>query len=177
MIVSDSISYIQGDVVVFGSAAILVIILILTIAFRQFGWVVMPLITCAATGYIMICLLGLLNWPISVVSSNFLSLLLIITLSLNIHLIVRYRELNKLHPSHDQFALVSETIRSKFIPCLYTSLTTIVAFGSLVVSGIRPVIDFGYIMCVGIVISLLTTFTLFPTLALSMKPKPASVKP
>ncbi|NND00091.1 MAG: MMPL family transporter [Gammaproteobacteria bacterium] len=175
MIVTDSISYIRGDVVVFGSAAILVIILILTVAFRQTGWVMMPLITCATTGYTMICVLGLLNWPISVVSSNFLSLLLIITLSLNIHLIVRYRELANLHPDQGPLEIVRVTIRSKFIPCLYTSLTTIVAFGSLVVSGIRPVIDFGYIMCVGIVISLLVTFTLFPSLALVIKPKSAEV--
>jgi len=173
MIVTDSISFIQDDVVVFGSAALLVIILILTIAFRQLGWVVMPLITCFTTGYIMVCLLGLLNWPISVVSSNFLSLLLIITLSLNIHLIVRYRELAKLHPEFDQFKLVHETVSSKFIPCLYTALTTIVAFASLIVSGIRPVIDFGYIMCLGIMVALLTTFILFPALALLLKPKAA----
>ncbi|MEM7358412.1 MAG: MMPL family transporter [Pseudomonadota bacterium] len=173
MIVTDSIQFIQDDVVVFGSAALLVIILILTIAFRQLGWVVMPLITCFTTGYIMICLLGLLNWPISVVSSNFLSLLLIITLSLNIHLIVRYRELNKLAPEKDQMQLVSETVRSKFIPCLYTALTTIVAFASLIVSGIRPVIDFGYIMCLGIFVALFTTFILFPALALLLKPKQA----
>ena len=171
MIVTDSISFIEDDVVVFGAAAVLVIIFILTIAFRQLGWVVMPLITCGVTGYISICLLGWLNWPISVVSSNFLSLLLIITLSLNIHLIVRYRELSKLHPDSTQFDLLRDTVESKFIPCLYTALTTIVAFASLIVSGIRPVIDFGWIMCLGIVVAMLTTFTIFPALAMLMKPR------
>lgn len=171
MIVADSVAFINADVVVFGSAALLVIILILIIAFRQFGWVLVPLISCAATGFIIVCLLGLLNWPISVVSSNFLSLLLIITLSLNIHLIVRYRELAKLNSDFDQRTLLSQTIRSKFIPCVYTALTTIVAFASLIVSGIRPVIDFGWIMCLGILVALLTTFTLFPALAMLMKPR------
>jgi len=174
MIVADSVAYINADVVVFGAAALLVIVLILTIAFRQVGWVLMPLISCAGTGFIIVCLLGLLNWPISVVSSNFLSLLLIITLSLNIHLIVRYRELAKLHPDYDQRTLLSQTVRSKFIPCVYTALTTIVAFASLIVSGIRPVIDFGWIMCLGILVALLTTFTLFPALAMLMKPRPVS---
>lgn len=171
MIVADSVAFINADVVVFGSAALLVIILILTIAFRQPGWVLMPLINCAATGFIIVCLLGLLNWPISVVSSNFLSLLLIITLSLNIHLIVRYRELAKLNPAHDQRTLLSNTVRSKFIPCVYTAMTTIVAFASLIVSGIRPVIDFGWIMCLGIIVAVVTTFTLFPALAMLMKPR------
>jgi len=173
MIVADSVSFIQDDVKVFGTASILVILLILVIAFRQFGWVVMPFLTCSATGYIMVCLLGFLNWPISVVSSNFLSLLLIITLSLNIHLIVRYRELAKLNPNNNQRELLSETVRSKFIPCVYTALTTIVAFASLLVSGIRPVIDFGWIMCLGIVVAVITTFTLFPALSIMMKPRQA----
>ncbi len=112
MIAADSVSFIEGDVVVFGSSALLVIIIILAVAFRQFGWVVMPLLNCVATGFLMVCLLGLLNWPISVVSSNFLSLLLIITLSLNIHLIVRYRELAKQFPDHSQQALLSAHIWS-----------------------------------------------------------------
>ena len=177
MIVADSVSFINSDVVVFGSAAIGVIILILIVAFRQFGWVIVPLTTCATTGYLIVCLLGLLNWPISVVSSNFLSLLLIITLSLNIHLIVRYRELATIKmqesdkQSFSQGDLLSETIRSKFIPCAYTALTTMVAFASLLVSGIRPVIDFGFIMCLGIFVSVLTTFGLFPALAMLMKPR------
>ncbi|MBL4670818.1 MAG: MMPL family transporter, partial [Arenicella sp.] len=153
MIVADSVAFINSDFKTFGLASLALIVLILAIAFRQLGWVIMPLLTCAVTGYIMVALLGLLNWPISVVSSNFLSLLLIITLSLNIHLIVRYRELATLDPSLDQRSLLSQTVRSKFIACIYTALTTIVAFASLIVSGIRPVIDFGWIMCLGIAVS------------------------
>ncbi len=171
MIVADSVNFIQDDVKVFGTSSLLVIILILIIAFRQLGWVVMPLLTCATAGYIMVCLLGFLNWPISVVSSNFLSLLLIITLSLNIHLIVRYRELVKHNSAASQRELLSKTIRSKFIPCIYTALTTMVAFASLLVSGIRPVIDFGWIMCLGIIVAVVTTFTLFPALSIMMKPR------
>ena len=171
MIVADSVNFIKDDVKVFGSASLLVIILILVVAFRQIGWVVMPLLTCATTGYLMVCLMGLLNWPISVVSSNFLSLLLIITLSLNIHLIVRYRELAKEYVDATQQVLLSKTVRSKFIPCLYTALTTMVAFASLIVSGIRPVIDFGWIMCLGIIVAVVTTFTLFPALSIMMKPR------
>ncbi len=171
MIVADSVAFINSDFETFGLASLALIILILAIAFRQLGWVVMPLLTCAVTGYVMVGLLGLLNWPISVVSSNFLSLLLIITLSLNIHLIVRYRELAKLDPSLDQRSLLSQTVRSKFIACIYTALTTIVAFASLIVSGIRPVIDFGWIMCLGILVAVLTTFLVFPALTIFMKPR------
>ncbi len=171
MIVTDSIRFIEDDVAVFGLAALAVIVVILALAFRQIGWVVMPLAVCFITGFAMVSLLGLLNWPISVVSSNFLSLLLIITLSLNIHLVVRYRELHKQNPDLDQRSLLKQTIRFKFIACLYTALTTVVAFASLIVSGIRPVIDFGVIMCLGILVSMVGTFLLFPTLGMLMKPK------
>lgn len=171
MIVTDSIRFIQDDVAVFGIAALVVIIVILALAFRQFGWVIMPLTVCFSAGFAMVSLLGLLNWPISVVSANFLSLLLIITLSLNIHLAVRYRELRATKPDLTQKQLLSQTIQSKFIACLYTGLTTMVAFASLVVSGIRPVIDFGVIMCLGIVVSMLATFILFPTLGRLITPK------
>jgi len=171
MIVADSVAFINSDFETFGLASLALIILILAIAFRQIGWVIMPLLTCAVTGYVMVGLLGLLNWPISVVSSNFLSLLLIITLSLNIHLIVRYRELAKLDPNLDQQSLLSQTVRSKFIACIYTALTTIVAFASLIVSGIRPVIDFGWIMCLGILVAVVTTFLVFPALTIFMKPR------
>ena len=171
MIVSDSIGFIESDVLVFGLAALLVILFILVVAFRQVGWVTMPLLSCFVTGYIMICLLGYLNWPISVVSSNFLSLLLIITLSLNIHLIVRYNELSRSDPKLDHRTILGEMIRSKLVPCVYTALTTMVAFASLIVSGIRPVIDFGWIMCLGIFVALVTTFTVFPALASFIQPR------
>ncbi len=108
--------------------------------------------------------LGWLQWPVTVVSSNFISLLLIITLSLIIHLIVRYRELARAQTESPQPELVRETIESKFVPCLYTAITTMVAFGSLLVSGIRPVIDFGWMMVIGISISFVLAFTLFPAI-------------
>jgi len=115
-------------------------------------------------------LLGFFEWRITVVSSNFLALLLIFALSLSIHLIVRYRELQVLKPQADQLTLVKETVRSKAIPCLYTVVTTMVAFGSLVVSGIRPVIDFGWIMVIGLILAFILTFTLFPVILMLMKP-------
>ncbi len=105
--------------------------------------VLLPLLTAAATAIITTGFLGMVGWPVTVVSSNFLALVLIFSLSLTIHLIVRYRELHRLQPHAEQRTLVSQTLRSKAAPCLFNALTTMVAFASLLVSGIRPVIDFG----------------------------------
>jgi len=164
MIVADSIDYIRGDLKVFGAGVIGFIVVILSLSFRSFRWVLLPLATCITSVLVMIGLLGWLQWPVTVVSSNFISLLLIITLSLIIHLIVRYRELASTQAQSSQPELVRETVDSKFVPCLYTAITTMVAFGSLLVSGIRPVIDFGWMMVIGISISFVLAFTLFPAI-------------
>ena len=170
MITSDSIEFIRSDLKVFGAGVVLFIVLILTVSFRHIRWVVLPLGVCVISASMMIGYLGWMQWPVTVVSSNFISLLLIITLSLIIHLIVRYRELATIKPAATQFELVRGTVHSKFIPSFYTAITTMVAFGSLLVSGIRPVIDFGWMMVIGITVSFLLAFILFPA-ALVLLPR------
>ena len=170
MIVADSLDFIRHDLIVFGSAVLLFLILILAVAFRQWRWILLPLITCAATCVFMLGLLGRVGWRVTVVSSNFVALLLILCLALTLHIIVRYRETHERQPHADQFTLVSETIRSIVVPCVYTALTTIIAFGSLLVSGIRPVIDFGWIMSIGIIVAFVFAFTLFPAALMLTKP-------
>ena len=170
MITSDSIAFIRSDLKVFGVGVILFLVVILAVSFRHSRWVVLPLGVCLISAGTMIGYLGWMQWPVTVVSSNFVSLLLIITLSLIIHLIVRYRELATLKPGASQSKLVRSTVYSKFTPSFFTAVTTIVAFGSLLVSGIRPVIDFGWMMVIGIVVSFLLAFTLFPA-ALMLLPR------
>ncbi|MDH3636134.1 MAG: MMPL family transporter [Gammaproteobacteria bacterium] len=170
MITSDSIEFIRSDLKVFGVGVILFIVIILALSFKHVRWVVLPLAVCLTSAMTMMGYLGWAQWPVTVVSSNFISLLLIITLSLIIHLVVRYRELVTIKPGASQYELVSETVQSKFSPSFYTAVTTMVAFGSLLVSGIRPVIDFGWMMVIGISVSFVLAFTLFPA-ALMLLPR------
>ncbi|MGD8995916.1 MAG: MMPL family transporter, partial [Syntrophobacterales bacterium] len=170
MIVADMVEFVRHDIRVFGIGVIAVLALLLAIAFRQPRWVILPLFTALATAVVTMGFLGLAGWRLTVVSSNFLALLLIFVLSLTIHLIVRYRELHVQNPDEEQRYLVRETVRSKFIPCFYMVITTMVAFGSLVVSGVRPVIDFGWIMGISLTVALIFTFTLFPAAIMLLKP-------
>ncbi|MDH3220742.1 MAG: MMPL family transporter [Gammaproteobacteria bacterium] len=170
MITSDSIEFIRSDLKVFGVGVVLFIVIILAFSFKHVRWVVLPLAVCLTSAMAMVGYLGWAQWPVTVVSSNFISLLLIITLSLIIHLVVRYRELAMIKPDADQYQLVTETVHSKFTPSFYTSVTTMVAFGSLLVSDIRPVIDFGWMMVIGIIVSFVLAFTLFPA-ALMLLPR------
>jgi predicted RND superfamily exporter protein len=170
MITADSIEFVRNDLMNFGIGVLCFLIMLLAIAFRKPRWVLLPLLTCGASGLVMVGYLGWVDWPVTVVSSNFVSLLLIITLSLTIHIIVRYRELHKQNPHADQYYLVLETVKTKAWPCLYTAVTTIVAFGSLLVSDIRPVIDFGRMMSIGISAAFILAFTLFPAALMLLKP-------
>jgi predicted RND superfamily exporter protein len=170
MIVSDSIDFIRHDLLAFGIGVLCFLIVILAAAFRRPRWVILPMLGCLAAGVIMVGFLGLVDWPVTVVSSNFMSLLLILTLSLAIHLVVRYRELHEQSPDATQQELLRETVRSKTVPCLYTAITTMVAFGSLLFSGIRPVIDFGWMMAVGIAVAFLLVFSLVPAALMFLEP-------
>ncbi|MBT3843622.1 MAG: MMPL family transporter [Gammaproteobacteria bacterium] len=174
MIVADSIEFVRHDLSTFGIGVLLFVLTILAIAFRRPRWIILPILTCFGAGIITTGFLGVMNWPVTVVSSNFISLLLIITLSLTVHLIVRYRELHAEDETKSQRTLVEEMLRSKALPCFYTAITTIVAFSSLIVSGIRPVIDFGIVMAIGTAIALILAFTLFPALLVLMKPQAAA---
>jgi predicted RND superfamily exporter protein len=170
MIVSDSIDFIRHDLMTFGAGVLCFLVVILAIAFRKPRWVILPMLACGAAGVVMVGFLGLVDWPVTVVSSNFMSLLLILTLSLAIHLVVRYRELHEASPDAGQEVLVRDMVRSKTVPCLYTAITTMVAFGSLLFSGIRPVIDFGWMMATGIMVAFLLVFSLMPAALMFLTP-------
>jgi predicted RND superfamily exporter protein len=168
MITDDMVTFVRSDLTVFGAGVLAFLIIILTAIFRQLRWIALPLLSCFYAGLIMIGVLGLFGWMVTVISSNFLALMLIITISMNIHLIVRYLQLHRDNPDNDQLTLVRTTIHKMVKPCLYTALTTIIGFGSLVVSDIKPVIDFGLMMSAGLMVTFATSFLLFPTMLLVM---------
>jgi predicted RND superfamily exporter protein len=166
MITDDMVTFVRNDLTVFGGGVLAFLIIVLTLIFRKLRWIVLPLLSCFYAGLMMMGVLGLIGWNVTVISSNFLALMLIITISMNIHLIVRYRQLRRDNPDDDQLALVTATTHKMVKPCLYTALTTIIGFGSLVVSDIKPVIDFGWMMSAGLAATFVTSFLLFPTLLL-----------
>ena len=164
MIAADMIDFIRADLIVFGIAIIGIMMLVLGIIFRDWRWVVIPIVNCSMTAAVMLGLLGFLDWRMSVISSNFVAVLLIITLSLSVHVVVRYRELELVNPDENRQRRAASAAQLMLIPCGYTALTTIVAFASLMVAGIQPVIDFGLMMTVGIVLAFVSTFLLVPAL-------------
>ena len=171
MIAADMLAFVESDLITFGFAIVGIMIVVLAAIFRDWRWVLAPVLNCALTAIMMLGLLAFLDWRMTVISSNFVAVLLIITLSLSVHLVVRYRELEHTAPDIDRSTRAADAARLMLVPCLYTAATTIVAFASLMVAGIQPVIDFGMMMTVGIVVGFLCTFILVPAL-MAIMPEP-----
>ncbi len=164
MIADDMMTFIKNDIVVFGAGVFLFIIFTLWFVFRSLVWVLVPLLSCFFSVLIMIGFLGLVGWKVTVISSNFIALMLILTMAMNIHMSVRYLQFRKDNPEISNNMALDWTSKKMFWPILYTVLTTICAFLSLIFSGIKPIIDFGWMMTVGLLVSMSVTFTLLPSL-------------
>ena len=164
MIADDMISFIKNDIVVFGIGVFSFIVLTLWFVFRKFIWILIPISSCFFSVLIMMGLLGLIGWKVTVISSNFIALMLILTMAMNIHLSTRFLQLKKEFPLKKNAELIYLATSKMFWPIIYTALTTICAFLSLIVSEIKPIIDFGWMMTLGLITSFVITFTLLPTL-------------
>ncbi len=164
MIADDMMTYIKNDIIVFGAGVFLFIVFTLWFVFRSLLWVLIPLLSCFFSVLIMVGLLGLVGWKVTVISSNFIALMLILTMAMNIHMSVRYLQFKKENPDVSNNEAILWTSGKMFWPILYTVLTTICAFLSLIFSDIKPIIDFGWMMTVGLLVSLTITFTLLPAI-------------
>ena len=164
MIADDMMTFIKSDIIVFGFGVLLFIISTLWYVFRKLIWILVPISSCFFSVVVMTGLLGLLGWKVTVISSNFIALMLILTMAMNIHMSTRFLQLRSSFPKKDIFEIVILTTSKMFWPILYTVLTTIIAFLSLIFSEIKPIIDFGWMMTMGLITSFVITFTLLPTL-------------
>ncbi len=164
MIADDMMSFIKSDIIVFGFGVLLFIIATLWFVFRKLIWIIVPISSCFFSVTIMTGLLGLLNWKVTVISSNFIALMLILTMAMNIHISTRFLQLKKNNPELKNLEIILMATSKMFWPILYTVLTTICAFLSLIFSEIKPIIDFGWMMTLGLLTSFIVTFTLLPSL-------------
>ena len=158
MIASDVISFVKNDILIFSLSVVLIIIFVLFFIFRQIKWVFLCLLSSAYSVIIIFGVLGLTQIEVTAISSNFSALIFILSISMNIHIINYYRL------QDNQKNSLNNTFKTMFWPCFYTTLTTMVAFGSLIITEIKPIIDFGFIMIIGLTISLVCSFTILPLL-------------
>jgi len=171
MIADDMITYVRSDLFIYGTTVILLMIIVLWIVFRQIRFIVLPIFIASLSVLTTCGLLGMFGWQVTVISSNFVSLQIIITMSIIIHLIVRYRELLHTYPRASHHKIILDTVLSMAKPSFFAVITTIAGFSSLVFSDILPVINLGWMMSAGISLSLLIAFLLFPSIMILLPKK------
>ena len=164
MIADDMMTFIKSDIIVFGLGVFLFIVATLWFVFRNLIWIIIPISSCFFSVIIMMGILGLIGWKVTVISSNFIALMLILTMAMNIHMSTRFIQLREFFPNKNNYEIISLTTKKMFLPILYTALTTIIAFLSLIFSEIKPIIDFGWMMTFGLITSFVITFSLLPSL-------------
>ena len=159
MIATDMMDYIESDLIIFGTAVAVIFALMLYLFFGSMWYVLLPLLNAFLATFITAGFLGFMDWKISVVSSNFIALLLILTISLTVHLLVKINEIKKEKSLRNA---IVEGYGQMFAPCFFAALTTAVAFLSLTFGELKPVIEFGKMMAFGISIAYILTFTFLP---------------
>jgi len=164
MIADDMMTFIKSDIFTFGIGVFLFIVLTLWYVFRKFIWILIPISSCFLSVLIMTGFLGIMGWKVTVISSNFIALMLILTMAMNIHMSTRYLQLKTILENKPKNELIYLATSKMFWPISYTVLTTICAFLSLIFSEIKPIIDFGWMMTFGLITSFIVTFTLLPSL-------------
>ena len=118
MIADDMMSFIKSDIVVFGLGVLLFIIATLWFVFRKLIWIIVPISSCFFSVLIMTGLLGLLGWKVTVISSNFIALMLILTMAMNIHMSTRFLQLRKDFPVSSNVEIISMTTEKMFGPII-----------------------------------------------------------
>jgi len=171
LIGNDMKTFVQQDIKVFGLAIIFIMAFVLFLFFRRTKWVVLPLI-CATMNVLLVSgITALFGFQLTIISANFVALLIIFSITLSIHVIIRYQEIQSLYPQHSVDENLVTTIRQIVTPCFYMVLTSAIAFFSLIVSDINPVIVFGYIMILSLFCAFLLTFTVLPALIKLFNPQ------
>ena len=172
MIADDTISFVKNDIIFFGLGALIFILILLYLVFRSPLWMLFCVANCFAALTIMTGLVSLLGWKVTVISSNFIMLMLILTLSMTVHIAVRYKQALVEKLNLNKIESIIFTVKKMYKPCLYSALTTVFAFLTLYLSGIKPVMDFGLMMCVGLIVAYCTSFIFLPIMMMVLSLDP-----
>jgi predicted RND superfamily exporter protein len=171
LIGNDMKDFVGKDIKIFGVAILLIMILVLFLFFRRPAWIFLALV-CAILNVLLVAgLASILEFQLTIISSNFVALLIIFSVTLSIHVIIRYQEIQKSQPNETIHENLRTSLSQIITPCFYMVLTSAIAFFSLIVSDINPVIVFGYIMILGLLCAFLLTFTVLPALIMLINPK------
>lgn len=171
MVADDMISFVKDDIETYGTSVLVIMTLVLWTIFRQMRYVAIPLAVAFCSVVITAGIYALLGFEITVISSNFISMQLIMSISLAIHVVSNYRE-NTIKNEHlTQEELITTTMHKMILPMAFVVSSSVAAYMSLIWSGILPVIHFGWMMVVASCISFLFAIVFIPSMLMFLGKK------
>lgn len=161
LIVDDIVYYIKSDLLVYTLLLGLILAVVMWLFFRNLSFVILSIVVCIFTLAISSGIFALLGYKITIVSSNYISILFVVNISLIIHLIVSYLENIKKYKNADKKRLILITALQKTTPSFYAIATTMIGFLGLMFANIMPIVHLGVVMAVGVLVALIFTFVIF----------------
>jgi hypothetical protein len=141
----------------------LLILLLMLFFFRKVAVVMSPMIIAVMTVVWTMGLLILLGFTVHIMSSMIAIFLMPIAVLNSIHILSEFHE--RYQKSHSQREAIVSTMDELYRPMIFTSLTTVVGFGSLATAAIPPVRVFGAFVAFGVAMAWLLSVTFNPAFA------------
>ncbi len=164
VMVTEGFKLLEIDGQRLGLWSTLLVGLTIVVCFRSLRWLVVPIAVVQWTIYITQAVLALSGLRLSMVSSMLTAIVTVVGVATVVHLIVRYREL-RAEGQQPREAFQTAAILLTW-PIIGAIMTDVAGFGSLWISDVGPVKDFGTMMVLGSVLVLPAVALLVPALAL-----------
>jgi len=159
---------------VFVPTIVLLIVLTLYASFRSFWCVLLPMLSVFLSLVWVLGFLVLCGRTVEIITSVLPPLILVIAMADSVHILAHYRE--ELGRNENREEAVRDATAYIFTPCLLTSVTTAIGFGSLMVSRVEGIWGLGLLACFGALAAFVISITLVPVL-LSLLPTRTFLRP
>lgn len=165
VMIVDGFRYLDEDGERLGIASTVLLSLTIVFCFRSLRWVIVPMAVVFSTLMLTEGLLVGGGFRMSMVSSMLWAVVAVIAIATVVHIVIGFRELR------DDGFLPREAMivagGSLAGPIFWACITDTAGFGSLMVSRVGPVHDFGLMMSIAAVFTLLVIMMLVPGLSLA----------
>lgn len=138
---------------------------VLLVSFRSLRWLLVPLVVVLLALWCTRGLLAVVGLKLTMVSTMLSAMITVVGIATVTHVIVEFRRQRGL--GLDPRAALCETITVLFWPVVGAIATDVIGFGSLAVSRVGPVHDFGIMTSIGALMVLLAAAITVPFLALT----------
>lgn len=156
------LEYIHRDLEIFIPITTLILALLLFLIFRNVRETVIGLAAISACLLWTGGLIPLSGGEVNSITAGLPSLILCIAVTDAVHLLHRYRHL--LAETRDYDLALDRMLDEAGLPCLLTSVTTAIGFGSLIFNEVHPIKGFGALAALGVSVCFPLCMTIVPAL-------------